>query len=106
MDAASSYAHTRVGETRRYLEAPLIGTLIERTERVAYLCDIVSGDEGKGHVGRLIDRLKTEYDVLVAPNVISARLEGILERRGFEMEIHFAREPFDSHVHCVVWRRT
>lgn len=102
MNAAAELARTQHGTTRQHPD-PLIGTLIERTERVAYVCDIASRDPGKGHVGRYIDALKQEYDVVVCANVINDVMAGILARRGFQTEVHYA-PPFGEHVPCWVWR--
>ena len=100
---AAEYVIGQEGEHRRHPE-PLLGSLIERTERVAYICDIISGDPGKGHVGAYIDSLKGEFDVVVCANIISEVMYGILARRGFQPEVHYAGEPFNEHVQALVWR--
>lgn len=57
-----------------------------------YIPLITADDEGSGAVGAFLDALPTDRRV-VFPNVISARLEGMLVRRGFtpgvEREPHF-----------------
>ena len=103
--ADASFARMHDGETKQHPE-PLIGTLIVRTERVAYICDIVSGEPGKGHVSRYLDALKDEYDVVVCANVINPILAQALARHGFQQEVHFAPAPFEEHVRAWVWRKT
>jgi hypothetical protein len=86
------------------LEPPLAGYYISKTERVCYLPVIESLEEGQGHVGRLLERLQAEHDVVVISTVMSDRLRGMLERRDYRRETHFAA-GFDDYVHCYVWRR-
>jgi hypothetical protein len=56
---------------------------------------------GNGDVGRYLDSLPTGCRIVV-PNVISARLEGMLLRRGFEPIAEWF-EDFGEYVPC--WHR-
>lgn len=86
------------------LEAPLSGYVIERTDRVAYLPAIISAEPGAGHVRDLLATLVATHDVVVVPCVVSERLRGMLERRDFHPETHYAQE-IGEHVDCWVWRK-
>jgi len=66
-----------------------------------YLPMIWSAEEGKGHVGRFLDSLPRDRTVRV-PNVISDRLAGMLERRGFVRIWEMAPEMNED---VEVWER-
>lgn len=78
--------------------------MILREERTAYLPVVLNPNEGDGSVGKLLDSLKQEHDVIVVSTVSSARLMGMLVRRDFHPERHFAQE-MDEFVDTMVWRR-
>ena len=82
----------------------LNGYVIHKTERVAYLPVVANPNEGNGAVGRLLDSLKADHDVVVVSTVTSERLQGMLERRGFCPEVHCSAY-MDEPVECMVWRQ-
>lgn len=90
----------------RDLDGPLYGYLVIETIRRAYLPAVGSFDEGRGHVGRLLAELMADYDEIVVPVVVSAKLAGMLDRRGFHAETRYAPAPFDETIDCWVWRRS
>ncbi len=61
-----------------------------------YIPMIIAEREGAGDVGRYLDSLPKDRRV-VFPTVISARLRGMLERRGFRQSTEWAPE-FEEHV--------
>ena len=65
-----------------------------------YVPFIMAEKEGSGAVGKFLDELPTDRTVKV-PNVESARLKGMLERRGFAPEMEWAEE-FGEHVEVYV----
>lgn len=85
------------------LAPPLSGYTISKTERVVYLPAVMSEDEGKGNVGLLLLSLQETHDVVIVPGVVSERLLGMLQRRGYHAEMHYAKE-MDESVECWVWR--
>lgn len=58
----------------------------------------LAGTEGSGHVGRYLDTLPRDR-LVVVPFVVSARLAGMLRRRGFHLDPlipsgnHWTRRP-------------
>lgn len=87
------------------LKPPLRGYFVSHVERVAYLPAILSDEEGQGHAGRLLLELQDSHDVVVVPSVVSERLAGMLGRRGYHVELHYAVSMCE-HVECWVWRRS
>jgi hypothetical protein len=81
----------------------VIGYAMDERERGLYVPIIHSIDEGHGNVGRFLDALK-ERPLVKIPNVMSAVLRGMLERRGFVVEREYAKE-FDTSVDVWVWRK-
>lgn len=61
-----------------------------------YIPMIAADRPGNGDVARYLDALPTNRRV-VFPTVISARLRGMLERRGFVPNVEWASE-LDAHV--------
>src|ERR1700734_973626 len=61
------------------LTSKIHGYAIEENGLI-YIPLMMSLEEGKGHVGRFLDSLSPRC---VIPNVTSARLRGMLERRGW-----------------------
>ena len=57
---------------------------------------------GSGDVGRYLDSLPRDRRVVI-PNVMSERLAGMLERRGFTLTTEWAPAPFEEWV--PVWER-
>jgi len=51
-------------------------------DRVLFINTIVAANPGSGDVGRYLDSLPRNIRIIV-PSVISSRLAGMLERRGF-----------------------
>lgn len=87
------------------LVPPLDGYYISRAERVAYLPVVMSRAPGQGHVGRLIDRLVADHDVVVVPCVLDLRLVGMLQQRGLHRETHFVAYLDSPDPDTWVWRR-
>lgn len=81
---------------------PLSGWYAVR-DRMVILSMVISRDEGKGHVGGLLDRWKTEFDVVVVPTP-SGKMRAMCERRGFTVEWQWSEE-FGEHVECLTWRK-
>ena len=65
-----------------------------------YVPFIMSEQEGSGVVGKWLDALPTDRRV-VFPIVLSGRLAGMLERRGFHVEIDYYPDPWVL-VNCWV----
>ncbi len=86
-------------------DAPLSGYMVAETIHRAYLPAILNREQGNGAVGRLLADLQERYDEVIVPEVLSERLAGMLHRRGYQREIHWAPEHGD-HVECYVFRRT
>lgn len=63
----------------------VLGYAVEH-EGAVYLPDIRAAREGRGDVGRFLDSLDKAKTWKV-PNVISARLAGMLERRGWKKTV-------------------
>lgn len=72
------------------------------TERGLYIPVVTAEKEGNGDVGRFLDSLPTDRRV-VFPTVISSRLAGMLERRGFVSNTERAGPPYDEDVD--IWER-
>jgi hypothetical protein len=66
-----------------------------------YIPVIWSTDEGQGNVSRYLDGLPRDRTVRV-PCVVSSRLAGMLQRRGF-VEVREWSEEMDEHVD--IWER-
>ena len=66
-----------------------------------YVPLIEASKPGSGDVGRYLDSLPRDRRVVV-PNVISARLEGMLARRGFSATVEWAAD-FEEYVE--IWER-
>ena len=81
----------------------VVGYAIDCGPRGLYVPIINATDEGKGDVGRFLDRLK-KLPLVKVPNVLSPRLRGMLLRRGFVVEAEKAPE-FGCNVEVLVWRR-
>jgi hypothetical protein len=81
----------------------VLGYAMDVRERGLYVPIIHSTEEGKGNVGRFLDRLK-ERPLVKIPNVMSAVLRGMLDRRGFVVEREYA-EDFGESVEVWVWRK-
>ena len=62
-----------------------------------YLPLILAEREGAGDVGRFLDALPKDRRI-VFPNVVSQRLLGMLQRRGY-------RSSWDPEGECEVWER-
>ena len=69
--------------------------------RGIYIPVIMALVPGSGDVGRYLDALPRDRRI-VFPTVISNRLIGMLERRGFHVEPEWAPEPFMEWVECMV----
>ncbi len=95
----------RIAAVAQDLESPLNGYYISRTERVAYLPVVISTEPGNGHVGRFVDQLKADHDVVVVPCVMNGRLAEMLERRGFHRETHYVAYLNEHDPDVWVWRR-
>jgi len=78
------------------LVAPGVRALVFDTPRGIYIPMIIAEREGAGDVARYLDALPKDRRV-VFPTVISARLRGMLERRGFRESHEWAPE-FQEHV--------
>jgi hypothetical protein len=81
----------------------VLGYAMDERERGLYVPIIHSLAKGKGNVGRFLDALK-ERPLVKIPNVMSAVLRGMLERRGFVQEREYA-EDFGESVEVWVWRK-
>ena len=81
----------------------VLGYAMDCGERGLYVPVVRSTDEARGNVGRFLDALK-ERPLVKVPNVLSAVLRGMLERRGFVLEREFA-EDFGESVEVWVWRK-
>lgn len=85
------------------LAPPLIGYICTEEVSRVYLPAIYSMEPDKGNVGRYLTTLQETFDEVVVPAVISPKLAGMLERRGYKIEKHWASE-ISEHVDCYVWR--
>ena len=70
------------------------GYAVEHSGRI-FIPAVAAENEGSGDVGRFLDAVSERC---VFPNVMSARLRGMLRRRGF-------RVVYDVDGECDVWRR-
>lgn len=86
------------------LAPPLQGYICYEEISRVYLPAIASLEPGKGHVGRYLSVLQDTYDEVIVPGVVSPKLAGMLMRRGYKIESHWARE-IEEHVDCFVWRK-
>lgn len=77
------------------------GYTVDLGERGLYVPLIEAENPGSGDVGRYLDSLPRDRRVVV-PNVVSARLLGMLQRRGFSAVMEWA-EDFGEFVEC--WER-
>ena len=64
----------------------------------------VMGLEGRGIVGMILARAMETMRAVKVPTVISARLDGMLDRRGFTTEWEYSTD-FAEDVEIRVWRR-
>lgn len=87
------------------LKPPLRGYMTTETLKVAYLPAVMSDEQGAGHVGRLLLELQDAYDVVIVPGIVSDRLRGMVQRRGYHPETHYSRE-MDEYVECWVYRKS
>lgn len=78
------------------LVAPGVRAMVFDTPEGIYIPMIIADREGSGDVGRYLDSLPKDRR-LVFPTVISARLRGMLERRGFRETTEWSPE-FQEHV--------
>lgn len=63
-----------------------------------YVASVIAIREGSGDVGRMIDSMPADRRI-VFTTVISARLEGMLERRGYKEETeYYEGEPYGVWV--------
>lgn len=76
------------------------GYTVDMGEQGLYIPLIDAEAPGSGDVGRYLDSLPKDRRVVV-PNVISARLAGMLDRRGFVVVQEWA-EQFGEYVECYV----
>lgn len=86
------------------LVPPLSGYVCTEEISRVYLPAIFSLEPGRGHVGRYLKVLQETFDEVVVPGVVSPKLAGMLERRGYMVERHWAPE-LSEHVDCFVWRK-
>jgi hypothetical protein len=73
------------------LVSPGVRALVFETPEGVYIPFIAAEREGAGDVGRYLDALPTDRRI-VFPTVISARLRGMLERRGFRPNVEWIDE--------------
>lgn len=63
-------------------QVPVVGRDLKGLDRYTFVNIVVAEREGNGDVGRWLDSLPRDHVVIVT-SVISERLKGMLERRGF-----------------------
>ena len=73
------------------LVAPGVRALVFDTDKGLYIPFIAAERQGEGDVGRYLDALPRDRRV-VFPSVISRRLMGMLERRGFTETMEYSEE--------------
>lgn len=78
----------------------VMGYTVDLAERGLYVPLVEATNPGNGDVGRFIDSLPTDRRI-VFPNVISAKLEGMLRRRGYHDDKEYS-EDFAEWVHLLV----
>lgn len=86
------------------LAAPLQGYICTEEISRVYLPAIASLEPDEGHVGRYLGVLQDSYDEVIVPGVVSPKLAGMLDRRGYRRETQFS-PAFDENVECYVWRK-
>lgn len=74
----------------------VVGYAIEEQDGTVYIPLINATQEGSGAVGRFLDTLPKDREFVI-PNVVSARLDGMLRRRGWKTRIETA-EDWDMEV--------
>ena len=62
-------------------------------------------EPGHGACGEFIAALQAKYPTVRFPCVISAILQGMLERRGFRLEYEWSPR-FEEYVDLMTWRRS
>jgi hypothetical protein len=79
----------------------LFGYTVEY-EGALYVPLVVADDPGHGACSRYLDSLPRDRTIKF-PTVISSKLEGALQRRGFTLELEYSTE-FQTHVDVYVRR--
>jgi hypothetical protein len=74
-----------------YELAPGVRGYVVEDDGVIYIPMVVSTEPGKGNVGSFLDALPKQRTIKF-PNVISARLEGMLTRRGYVLTEEWSEE--------------
>ena len=78
----------------------VMGYAVEK-DGTLYVPFMAARRPGTGDVGRFLDALATESRPVIVPNVISVRLRGMLERRGWIAEERWSEEN-EEHVEVYV----
>ena len=97
---------SREGDSWRPGDEPLIaegvrGVWFDKPDAV-YLTFLYAVRPGSGDVGRMLDNLPKDRKVIV-PTVLSGRLDGMLRRRNFQMEmVRPGSSPFGEPYFAMV----
>jgi hypothetical protein len=78
------------------LVAPGVRAIMFDVPEGIYVPFVMAASQGAGDVGRWLDGLPPDRRI-VFPSVLSARLRGMLQRRGYQQGTEFAPE-FGEHV--------
>lgn len=69
-----------------------------------YVPVVISDSPGEGNVSRFIDDLLAKEQIIKFPCVINSKLEEMLKRRGFSLEMEYD-ETTEEFVDVWVWRK-